>query len=123
MRIKTLLLIVLILVVLTACGRSGEDLAAELAENTPIEVEETLPADTPTVAVQEEGSIQPMVEKTSESAELPVLEVSLVSECTLVSSQPDPPQEYAEIFAVSEDDWVIGPEDAAITLIEYGDFQ
>jgi len=47
----------------------------------------------------------------------------LVSECTLVSALPEPPQEYAELFAVAQNDWVVGPEDAAVTLIEYGDFQ
>ena len=45
------------------------------------------------------------------------------SECTLVSSLPESSPEYADIFAVQDDDWVFGPEDAAVTIIEYGDFQ
>jgi len=47
----------------------------------------------------------------------------LVSECTVVSSLPGPDDEIPDVFAVKEEDWVIGPEDAAITIIEYGDFQ
>lgn len=47
----------------------------------------------------------------------------LVSECTVVSSLPGHDDEIPDVFVVKEDDWVIGPEDAAITIIEYGDFQ
>jgi hypothetical protein len=47
----------------------------------------------------------------------------LKMECTLVSNQPDVPAEYAAIFGVTESDWVKGPETAALTIVEYGDFQ
>ncbi len=50
-------------------------------------------------------------------------ESGLKSECTLFSSVPEPSPEYADLFAVTEKDWASGPEDAAVTLIEYGDFQ
>ncbi len=43
--------------------------------------------------------------------------------CTLVSSLPDAPDQYARLFAVTADDWVQGPETAAVTLVEYSDFQ
>ena len=46
-----------------------------------------------------------------------------VSECTLVSSIPDPQEDDTGIFSVKENDWSIGNDDAEITLIEYGDFQ
>ena len=49
--------------------------------------------------------------------------VELVSECTLVSSPMSPESQYAELFAVTEDDWVFGPDDAALTIVEYGDYQ
>jgi hypothetical protein len=44
--------------------------------------------------------------------------------CTVVSpiTGPEPTQD-SPFPPVSEDDWVVGPEDAAITFIEYGDFQ
>ncbi|MBC8505557.1 MAG: hypothetical protein ISR58_00545 [Anaerolineales bacterium] len=49
--------------------------------------------------------------------------VELVSECTLVSSPMSPESQYAELFAVTDDDWVSGPDDAALTIVEYGDYQ
>ena len=44
-------------------------------------------------------------------------------ECTLVSDQPDVPAELEAIFGVTGDDWVVGPEGAAVTFVEYSDFQ
>ena len=44
-------------------------------------------------------------------------------ECTLVSDQPEAPAELEAIFGVTEDDWVVGPESAAVTFVEYSDFQ
>lgn len=46
-----------------------------------------------------------------------------VSECTIVSSLAESSSQYEELFALTDADWVIGPEDAAITIVEYGDFQ
>jgi hypothetical protein len=44
-------------------------------------------------------------------------------ECTLVSDQPDAPADYVAIFGVTEDDRVKGPDTAAVTIVEYSDFQ
>ena len=44
-------------------------------------------------------------------------------ECTLVSDQPEAPAEFVAIFGVTENDWVKGPETAAVTIVEYSDFQ
>ena len=44
-------------------------------------------------------------------------------ECTLVSDQPEVPAELEAIFGVTEDDWVVGPDSAAVTFVEYSDFQ
>lgn len=44
--------------------------------------------------------------------------------CTVVSRQPTPgPTEQSLVPPVSADDWTHGPDDAAVTFIEYGDFQ
>jgi len=49
--------------------------------------------------------------------------VEFVSECTIVSTPMDPATPYADLFAVTGRDWVIGPDDAALTIVEYGDYQ
>jgi len=35
----------------------------------------------------------------------------------------EPAEQESLFLPITEDDWVIGPETAAVTLIEYGDFQ
>lgn len=44
--------------------------------------------------------------------------------CTVVSRQPTPgPTEQSLVPPVDANDWSQGPEDAKVTIIEYGDFQ
>ena len=44
--------------------------------------------------------------------------------CTAISREPTPgPTEQSLVPPISETDWVHGPEDAKVTIIEYGDFQ
>lgn len=46
------------------------------------------------------------------------------SGCTVVTQQFSPEPTEQSIFPpVTSADWMIGPETAAVTLIEYGDFQ
>ena len=128
---KTIKLFLLVLVLLTLTGCIGaEKVQVETPTGTSTEVVvESLPTEIVEAAPQDEEGSQDEgeeVEGEGEDVEDEASQVSgdqLVSECTLVSSLPDPPQEYAELFSVQEDDHVLGPEDAAITLIEYGDFQ
>ncbi len=128
MKVLKLILLVLVLLTLTACI-GAERVAVETATETlPKEIPTERPTETnavtakgettPTAEITPQDEAEKMeIEEPQEIGEQPV------SECTLVSSLPDPPQQFAELFSVQEDDWVIGPEDAAITLIEYGDFQ
>ncbi|MGW8224331.1 MAG: hypothetical protein ACWGOY_01270 [Anaerolineales bacterium] len=79
----------------------------ESAENTGVAstVQPTLPVASPTLAtVQAEESSD--------------------ANCTVVSHQPTPgPTEQSLVPPVGNGDWTYGPDDAAVTLIEYGDFQ
>lgn len=44
--------------------------------------------------------------------------------CTVVSPRPTAgPTQESIFYPIGEDEWVTGPEDAQITLIEYSDFQ
>ena len=43
--------------------------------------------------------------------------------CTSVVSAEQPNDQLSPLAAISDSDWVRGPADAAVTLIEYGDFQ
>ncbi|MEN7974152.1 MAG: hypothetical protein ABFR47_10010, partial [Verrucomicrobiota bacterium] len=54
---------------------------------------------------------------------VPLPKVELGSGCTLTSSESETPSEFVELFGVTENDWVKGPETAALTIVEYGDFQ
>ncbi len=115
MRIKYWFFGVILLAMLAACSPAVSQVEPT-AQPVATEVEVVLPSSTP------EATVTPTQANVQEDSQ-PSLETGLESECTLVSSLPDPPQEYADLFAVTRDDWVVGPEDASITLIEYGDFQ
>lgn len=58
-----------------------------------------------------------------DSADEPAPPAEFVSECTIVSSMAESSSQYEELFSVTDNDWVIGPEHAAITIVEYGDYQ
>ena len=106
---RLLVLLMLILFLLAAC--SG-------AEQTPV-------SETPAPEDESEPTI---AAPTQTSAPEPTKEKVVVTgpqmECTLVSSdQPDAPAELVAIFGVTEGDWVKGPDTAAVTFVEYSDFQ
>ena len=113
------ILLILTLFLLAACGPAGETPVSEdstpQAESQPTEpaIEEVTPTETEAVPTE------PAASETGggSSAADPQME------CTLVSDQPDVPAELVAIFGVTEDDWVKGPQTAAVTIVEYGDFQ
>ncbi|MEA3438912.1 MAG: hypothetical protein U9R58_01370 [Chloroflexota bacterium] len=103
-----LILLLLLILILAAC--SGTDQTT--ASNTEPAAQTT---DTP-------KPISPTSEGT-EPEKLPAASGD-IDECTVVGLLPpiDPTQQ-ALFPAVSEDDWVKGPQDADITIVEYSDFQ
>lgn len=112
---KLLIFAVLISVFLAACQSAAgspttqPSATAEPQEDTPTAASSPTVETAPT-ATQEEPTEQ--VENPQEA------------NCTVVSRQPTPgPTEQSIIPPVSESDWTHGPEDAKVTIIEYGDFQ
>ncbi len=103
-----LLLLLLLILVLAACSGSDQTTASNTEP-----VAQTTDAPKP---------ISPTSEGT-ESEKLPAASGD-ISECTVVGLLPpiDPTQQ-AQFTAVSEDDWVKGPLDADVTIVEYSDFQ
>ena len=65
------------------------------------------------------------VEATLESADLPTAgPTEPVSTCTVVSQPVSDETEFVSAYlAVTEKDWVQGPDEATITIIDYSDFQ
>lgn len=110
-------LLILTVLLLAACSSEQQTAVSETA--TP-EIEEEPPAVEPTEVTPTE--IEPTEATVSEPGGN-VAAAGVQMECTLVSDQPDTPAEFVEIFSVKEDDWVKGPETAAVTFVEYGDFQ
>ena len=120
-------ILILALFLLVAC-RGGEQTAMTEAavpkrEEQPtdinvMDVPSTEPV--PTEAVSAE--ITPTETKVSEAGGGGAA-AGMQMECTLVSDQPDAPAEYIAIFGITGDDWVKGPEEAAVTIVEYSDFQ
>lgn len=108
--IKKIVTLLLILVVfLVACQSAPasptEAEPAQIGEDAPSTELPPLPEVSPTPATEQTGNLGG-------------------ANCTVVSSQPESePTEQSIVSAVSEADWVHGPQDAEVTIIEYGDFQ
>ncbi|MBM3144771.1 MAG: hypothetical protein FJ010_07335 [Chloroflexi bacterium] len=108
-RIIPILLIIPVL--MAACGGEAPTRGAEATVQEAISAPQAThtkvpPTETPALVPEEES-----------------VPSGLVSECTIVSSPMDPESPFEEFFAVTETDWVSGPETATLTIVEYGDFQ
>jgi protein-disulfide isomerase len=118
---RLFLILLLIPLLLAACsGETQTPLVEDTAsadtipapsDTAPVPTAINTPEPTETVAAQEKEQSEPTA----------VTDAGMG--CTFVSSSEETPSPYAEIFAVTEDDWVAGPETAAVTIVEYSDFQ
>ncbi len=113
------------LLLLSACGGAAEEApeateapnqeeAAEVAADTPEPQEETQEDPTEEAVAETTDEIEPADSNEEEIASVPV--ESIVCEAVEIP-------ENASISPISNEDWSKGPEDALVTVIEFGDFQ
>ena len=108
---KIVVLMIVLSVFMVSCSSANTELPTDPTTGSPVETEaaSTEPAELPEVSPTSESG------QATEQAE---------ANCTVVSRQPTPgPTEQSLVPAVSDEDWTHGSDDAAVTLIEYGDFQ
>ena len=111
---KTIILLLILSVFLVACQSTTTNLPTEPSAESNVEPDS---ADTNSTHLPPlpEVSPTPSTEQADNLGEV---------NCTVVSRQPTPgPTEQSLVPAVSDADWTHGPEDASLTIIEYGDFQ
>lgn len=109
---KILTLMFAMALILAACQGALANGEGEFPTESPPEATHTALPATPSAAATATGQGTPAG---STSA----------SQCTLVSRLIAPDPTEASLFpqASASDDWMIGPETAAVTIIEYSDFQ
>ena len=92
--------------------------------NTETEAVHTIEAPTNTPVETEVIQTATAAEQTTTPSDEDVTNDSPPPGCTVVSPRPTPgPTEQSLFPPASDEDWITGPENAAITIIEYGDFQ
>ena len=112
---KLLILAVLLAVILAACQSAAVSPTTSPPEDTDVELDTPRAAASPTVEIAPTATQEASDDQVSSSDE---------ANCTVVSRQPTPgPTEQSLVPLVSDTDWTHGPEDAEVTIIEYGDFQ
>lgn len=112
MKKQVALLLVMLALVVAACQPQSTPIsppATQASSTTP----STVPATSPTVE-------QPAA--TSNPATTEMVGPVAPPGCTVVSQETSPTQE-SPFPTISDDDWVQGPPDAYVSIIEYGDFQ
>jgi hypothetical protein len=111
--IKKIIPLLLILVVFLVACQSAPPSPIE-ASSTEADLDQ-IGGDAPSTELPPLPEVSPTPEQAGNAGE---------ANCTVVSSQPTPgPTEQSLVPSVGEADWAHGPEDAKVTIIEYGDFQ
>jgi hypothetical protein len=106
MKKQILLLLTALALILTACAQST-----------------TQPAETES-ATQPPTEVPVKQEPATQVASQPEPAADDEPGCTVIGPKPTPdPTLQAILPPPGENDWIKGPEDAYVTLVEYGDFQ
>lgn len=112
---KLLILAALSAVILAACQSAAGSPTTPPPTGTDVELDTPRAAASPTVEIAPTATQEASDDQVSSLDE---------ANCTVVSRQPTPgPTEQSLVPPVSDSDWTHGPEDARVTIIEYGDFQ
>jgi hypothetical protein len=107
---KATLSLILTALILAACGAPPTTPPQAAPTDTAIAQPTATRATLPTLAVT---ATRPLVNPGN-----------MMPGCTVVSIKPSPVAPEDSIFGpISEQDWVIGPPTATVTLLEYSDFQ
>ncbi len=104
------------ILMISGCRNSGQPDAATIAapvKPTAVKAETVKPTDVPEATAQQSAA----------SSAQSVKPTATGPGCTVVSSLPTPVPELVTLFSPQKDDWSRGPEDAAVTIVEYSDFQ
>lgn len=105
---------VILAIFLVACSSASTEVPTETSAE-PIETADNTGVESTT------HPTLPVASPTSETVQ--AVEASEAN-CTVVSHQPTPgPTEQSLVPPVGSGDWTFGPDDAAVTFTEYGDFQ
>ncbi|MCB0164349.1 MAG: hypothetical protein KDI79_08995 [Anaerolineae bacterium] len=102
---------------LAACGGAAAPTALEPAETETAADSQAEAAPTTDEAVDEMATTEATEEETA-IASAPAVAASPPAVC-----EPIDIPDNRSLPAPDEDDWALGPDTAAITVIEYGDFQ
>lgn len=123
MRLRLLIIFTTLALLLAACqANTATPASTEAAESGTTESSNYAAA---TDTAEEPASPEPATEapKTPTPAQVSA-DTSGTPGCTVESPRPTPGPTQQSIFPpVTDEDWSIGPEDAQVTILEYGDFQ
>jgi predicted lipid-binding transport protein (Tim44 family) len=108
-------LLVMLALVISACQPQSTP-PSPAAPATP-QASSAAPSEAPTASPEPE---QPVATESPATTEM--VGPAAPPGCTVVSQQTSPTEE-SPFPAISDQDWVQGPPDAYVSIIEYGDFQ